>query len=66
MSRTYFETPNRRYNLTDCGGHQKYVPLMTNAVLQSNFAVVIVSAIKNEFNASFLQDAEKGYEGSVR
>jgi translation elongation factor EF-1alpha len=45
VSRVCFETPNRRYTLTDCGGHQKYVSLMTNAVLSANIAIVIVSAI---------------------
>ena len=52
VSRVCFSTPNRRYTLTDCGGHQKYVSLMANSVLSANLAIIIVSAIQNEFEAS--------------
>jgi len=39
---------------------------MTNSVLVSNFAIVIVSAVANEFTASFLLNNETGHEGSAR
>ena len=78
VGRKTIETAVRKYNIADCPGHQKYSQNMINSTLLTDYAIVVVSANKNEFMAGFSMDSghgdnfgkdsnkEAGYEGSTR
>ena len=64
IGRKSIETAVRKYNISDCPGHQKYATVMINNTLLADYAIVIVSAKENEFMAGFCADDDG--EGSTR
>ena len=66
VGKTQFQTNKRIYNLSDAPGHQNYASLMINATITSNFAIIIVSAEKNEFAAGISINIKENAEGSTR
>ncbi|KXS19372.1 hypothetical protein M427DRAFT_131913 [Gonapodya prolifera JEL478] len=51
--RGYFETDNRRFTILDAPGHKTYVPSMIAGAGQADFAVLVISARKGEFETGF-------------
>ena len=54
--RACFETKKKRYTILDAPGHKLYVPNMINGAAQADIGVLVIAALKGEFETGF----EKG------
>ena len=58
IGRTVFDTPHKSFTIIDAPGHKNYVPNMIQGVAQADFAGLVISARKGEFEAGFEQDGQ--------
>jgi len=54
--KAFFETEKKHFTILDAPGHKSFVPSMIEGASQADFAILIISARKGEFEAGF----EKG------
>lgn len=58
IGRTVFETKNKMFTIIDAPGHKNYVPNMIQGVGQADYAGLVISARKGEFEAGFEKDGQ--------
>jgi len=54
--KAFFETENKHFTILDAPGHKSFVPSMIEGASQADFAILIISARRGEFETGF----EKG------
>lgn len=54
--KAFFETDNKHFTILDAPGHKSFVPSMIEGASQADFAILIISARRGEFETGF----EKG------
>ena len=58
IGRTCFDTHNKAFTIIDAPGHKNYVPNMIQGVAQADYAGLVISARKGEFEAGFQNDGQ--------
>ena len=58
VGRAPFETNKIRYTIFDAPGHKNYVPNMIMGAAMADYAALVVSARKGEFEAGFEKDGQ--------
>ena len=53
IGKASFETPHRRFTLLDAPGHSGYIPNLLLGACQADFAGLVISAKKGEFESGF-------------
>ena len=53
IGKAFFETEHRRFTLLDAPGHAGYIPNLLQGACQADFAGLVISAKKGEFEAGF-------------
>jgi peptide chain release factor subunit 3 len=53
IGKAFFETPHKRFTLLDAPGHAGYIPNLLQGACQADFAGLVISAKKGEFEAGF-------------
>jgi len=53
VGRANYETDKRRFTLLDAPGHKSYVPNMIVGAAQADFAILVISARRGEFETGF-------------
>ena len=53
VGRAVFDTPNRRFTIFDAPGHKNYVPNMIQGAALADYACLVISAKKGEFESGF-------------
>ena len=53
IGKAFFETPHKRFTLLDAPGHSGYIPNLLQGACQADFAGLVISAKKGEFEAGF-------------
>ena len=53
IGKASFETPHRRFTLLDAPGHAGYIPNLLLGACQADFAGLVISAKKGEFESGF-------------
>ena len=53
VGRANYETEKRRFTLLDAPGHKSYVPNMIVGAAQADFAILVISARRGEFETGF-------------
>lgn len=52
VGKKYFETNHKKITILDAPGHQNLVPIMISGLSQADYAILVISAKKNEFLSS--------------
>lgn len=58
IGRTCFDTEKKSWTIFDAPGHKNYVPNMIQGVCQADYAGLVISARKGEFEAGFDKDGQ--------
>jgi len=58
VGRANLQTENMRYTIFDAPGHKNYVPNMIMGAAMSDFAALVISARKGEYEAGFERDGQ--------
>ena len=58
IGRTVFDTAHKSFTIIDAPGHKNYVPNMIQGVAQADYAGLVISARKGEFESGFEQDGQ--------
>lgn len=58
IGRTCFDTNNKAFTILDAPGHKNYVPNMIQGVAQADYAGLVISARKGEFEAGFEKEGQ--------
>jgi peptide chain release factor subunit 3 len=58
VGRATFDTPSKQFTVFDAPGHKNYVPNMIMGAALADFAGLVISARKGEFEAGFENDGQ--------
>jgi peptide chain release factor subunit 3 len=58
VGRASFDLPTKRYTIFDAPGHKNYVPNMIQGAALADFACLVISAKKGEFESGFDADGQ--------